>query len=87
MVDEYIKNKERKIEHLRLENEEADQRVSLAQKKAIIREAKRRYGPDWRKVLGLVKSIKPDIETVHELYGLGIGDLRELTKPPKRPWR
>jgi len=45
-------NHEDKIGNLILENEIAEQELSLTQKKAVIRELKRRYGKDWRQVLG-----------------------------------
>jgi U3 small nucleolar ribonucleoprotein component len=45
-------NHEDKIGNLILENEVADQELSLTQKKAIIRELKRRYGKDWRHIIG-----------------------------------
>lgn len=81
-MDEYTKDKERNIEKLRLSNEEEDQKLALEQKKALARKAKKEYGRDWRKVLGLVKSLKANTETIHDLYGCDLGRLREAGKPP-----
>jgi len=79
-----FKEKEESIENLKLENEEASERVSLEQKKAAIKEAKRKYGRDWKKVLGIFKHIKVDRETMMDLHSMGIGgeELRNLNKPP-----
>ena len=79
-----FKEKEESIENLKLENEEASERVSLEQKKAAIKEAKRKYGRDWKKVLGIFKHIKVDKETMMDLHSMGIGgdELRNLNRPP-----
>ena len=79
-----FKEKEESIENLKLENEEASERVSLEQKKAAIKEARRKYGRDWKKVLGIFKHIKVDRETMMDLHSMGIGgeELRNLNKPP-----
>ena len=75
--------KEEKIEKMKLSNEEADQELSLAEKKAAIRAAKKSYGRDWKKVLGIFKHIKVDRETMMDLHSMGVGgaELRELSKP------
>jgi hypothetical protein len=79
------KEKEEKLERLKLDNEVAAEEASLAQKKKIIREARRKYGPDWKKVLGVAKHIKINSETLHDLHSMGIdgGHLRELNNPFK----
>ena len=79
-----FKDKEESIERLKLENEEQDQKVSLAQKKALEREARKKYGRDWNKVLGIFKHIKVDRETMMDLHSMGIGgeELRNLNRPP-----
>lgn len=78
-----IRGQERKLELLRVENEVAGEEVSLAQKKALIREAKQKYGRDWKKVLGLAKGIRINSEAVQNLHSLGVGDseLRNLSNP------
>jgi len=85
-MDPKIVEKERSIEKLKLENEEASERVSLEEKKALIKDAKAKYGRDWKKVLGIVgkgiKGLRPDMDTVHDLYGSGLGDLKEASKLP-----
>jgi len=47
-----IYEEEREIERLKFENEKEDQKLSLAQKKAVRKEMKRRYGVDWKAMLG-----------------------------------
>jgi len=80
-----FKEKEEKLEKLRLENEVADEEVSLAQKKAAIRAAKKQYGPDFKKVLGILKSVKVNSEALQDLHSMGVSGekLRELTDPFK----
>jgi hypothetical protein len=81
-----IREKEEKLAELEMEDEIEAKRVSISQKKALEKEAKRRYGRDWKKVLGLVKSLKPDQEVIQTLYGVGVGldNLREMNRPPRR---
>ena len=76
--------KEENIEKMKLSNEELDQELSLAEKKAAIRAAKKSYGRDWKKVLGIFKHIKVDRETMMDLHSMGIGgeELRNLNRPP-----
>lgn len=83
-MDEQLKDRERSIEKLKLLNEEEDQKLSLAQKKALEHEARKKYGRDWKKILGYVKALKPDPEVIHDLYGVGLGHLRDLNDP--RRW-
>ena len=44
------------LNELELENEALEQKMSIEEKKAIIAEAKRRYGKDWTKFFGNVHS-------------------------------
>jgi len=70
-MDEVAKQ-ERKAELLAAEDEALDHELSVAQKKAAIREAKRMYGRDWRKIIGgAVRSVKVDLETLQSLHSLG----------------
>lgn len=76
--------REKRAEMLRAQGEELDQELSVAEKKAAIREAKRRYGKDWKQILfGTMKSVRLNKETLHTLHSMG-GDnpeLRRLTLP------
>ena len=42
---------EQTLSELELENEAMEKQVSIAEKKALIREAKKKYGKDWSKML------------------------------------
>ena len=68
-----------------LESEELDAELSKEQRKAAIREAKSLYGKDWKKVLlGAVRSLRVNKETLQTLHGMGVdGSLRELNDPRK----
>ena len=77
-----IRDAERRTEILKSHNEELDQEVSAAEKRALIKRLKREEGPDWAHTLlgaakDAVKSIKVNPETLHTLHSMG-GDGREL---------
>ena len=78
-----LREKEEKLDELTVDEELANKNLSIAEKKALEREAKQKYGKGWRKVLGVMRSIKVDKETMHDLYGMGLGGLREASKPGK----
>lgn len=42
---------EQTLNELEMRNEALDKEVSIEEKKALIREAKERYGKDWSKIL------------------------------------
>lgn len=89
-MDDSREERIKSIEGLRLENEEADQRATLAERKAIEREAKQRYGRDWKSVLGVagraVRSVHVDADAMHDLYGMGI-DTDQRLRDSNRPRR
>lgn len=79
-MDEEVREREKSISMTELEDEELGQEVSVAEKKARIRELKRTYGPGAKKVLGWIKSLKVDKETARNLYG-DFGSLRDYNDP------
>jgi len=82
-MDTREKALEKSISIKELEAEELDAELSKEQKAAAIREAKAMYGKDWKKVLlGAVKSLRVDRETLHTLHGMGVdGVLRGYNDP------
>jgi hypothetical protein len=44
---------EERLNQLELEEEAMGKQVSIEEKKALIKEAKRRYGKDWTKILNV----------------------------------
>jgi len=68
-----------------LEGEELDAELTKEQKKAAIREARQLYGRDWKKtLLGAVKSLRVNRETLQTLHGMGVdGSLRDMNDPRK----
>ena len=84
MVSE-LNEKDKRITLLEVEGEELTAELSVAEKKAAIREAKQRYGSDWKKMLlGAVKNIKVDTETMQTLHGMGVdGSLRDYNDPSR----
>ena len=79
MGSELVK-KERLLDELEVDDEIESKRVSIAQKKAVEREMKRKYGRDWKKVLGLVGKLKPNREAIQDLYSFN-PELKELNRP------
>lgn len=47
---------EKELERLKAENERLSLKASIAENRRKIMELKRRYGPDWKKILGLGSS-------------------------------
>jgi hypothetical protein len=45
---------ERKLERLQVQDDTASHELSIAQKRAMIREAKRRHGVNWRDVMSKI---------------------------------
>lgn len=46
-------NNEESLERLEQLNQQKGVELSIAQKQALINEAKRRFGPDWKRMLNL----------------------------------
>ena len=72
-----------KLESLKVKDEVKGKELSIEQKKALIREAKKKFGPNWRKVLGIVGSLRVNSEALHTMYGNGLGELRDMNNPKK----
>ncbi len=47
---------EETLNELEMQNAEMEQRVSLEEKKALIKKAKHRYGKDWMRILNVFKA-------------------------------
>jgi DNA repair ATPase RecN len=69
---------ERKLDRLSVEDEVVGKEMSIAQKKAVIAEMKKKYGRDWRKMIHVSGDLK------HEMTALG-QEYRSLNTP--RPSR
>jgi len=58
---------EERKEYLAVETEVASQEADLAEKKAIVKELRRKYGSDWRSTLGLKGRV--DLQTLRGFLG------------------
>lgn len=67
---------ERKLDRLTVEDDIASHEMSIAQKRAVIADAKRKYGRNWRKYL----NIKVSDDLKHEMSVLG-QEYRTLARP------
>ena len=79
MGDEF-KDKMQKLDNLKIEDEIAEERMKIAQKKAVEADMKKRYGRDWKKILKLVKV---DREAMLTMFGPS-NELKELSRPRSR---
>lgn len=80
-MDSKLKSKEKQLELAKVENEIETQRAEIAQKKALESEMKKKYGNDWRKIIGYVgKSFGTNAEKAHSLYSVN-SDLKNLAIP------
>ena len=68
---------DKKLEALEVEDEMESHKMSIAQKKAVAREMKAKYGRDWKKILNVVAINK---NTMMDLYSVDPG-LRDLNRP------
>ena len=73
-----------RLEELKVEDEVKDRELSIAQKKALIKEAKKMYGPNWKKILGIAGNIRVNSEALHSLYSVGNSELRDMNNPIRR---
>lgn len=79
-MDAEMREKERAIERLALDEEVESKKKTIAELQALKREAKRKYGSNWKQILGIIGSLKPNMDSVHTLYTAD-PSLRELSKP------
>ena len=83
MEDKELREKERILESLGVEENIAERRRSIAEKKALEKDAKARHGSNWKKIVGNVSgSIRPNMEAVQNLYASD-PELREMSRPGK----
>jgi hypothetical protein len=73
-----LDEKEKKLEHLKLDEEIAETQMSIAQKKAVEREMKQKFGRDWKKILGIKGGINK--ESLQTMYSMN-PDLKDLNRP------
>jgi len=64
---------EEKLEMMKLKNQLLDEKVSSTQKKAMIKELKRKYGKDWKSILKLGKD--SDLMKQFASAGRKMGDI------------
>lgn len=83
MTDTAFAKRERELELRKLENEKVGIEAETAEKKALIAEAKAKYGSKWKKILGMAKGLAPNSESLQTLYSMGMNsdELRDLTRP------
>ncbi len=81
-MDDILKEKEKTLERLHVDKEIASEEAAIAEKKALEAKLKKEYGTNWKKILGVVKGIKPNREAIQDLYSVS-PELRELGRPPK----
>jgi len=71
-----LRAKEEELSSLEVEDEIASRKMSIAQKRAVEAEMRKKYGRNWKKILNI--RVKP--ENMQEMRALG-AELRSLSKP------
>ena len=79
-MDKDIKDKERVLERLKLDDEIETQKMSISQKKAVEAQMRKTHGRDWKKLLNIGSLVRPNMEVVHDLYSVN-PELKELSRP------
>ena len=86
-MSDILEKDEQKLEHLKIKKEIAGEEADIAARKAYEKEMKRRHGPNWRHILGMVKgAVRPNREAIQDLYAIN-PELRELSRPGGRRYR
>lgn len=78
-MDKKLADYERKLEEKKLESELAEQDRHIAESRAAARDMKAKHGKDWKKILGVVGSVRPNQEKMQDM--LALGALREAGDP------
>lgn len=66
-----IRDKEEELSELEVDLEIASKKTAIAEKRALEHEMKKKYGRDWKKILGWAKGIKPNKQVIEDLYMAG----------------
>lgn len=84
-MGDQIREKERELAELEVDKEIATTKADIAEKRALEHEMKKKYGRDWRKILGWAKGLRPNKEVIEDLYVLGgkSSKIREMSRPDK----
>jgi len=86
-MDAELKRKERILARLEVDDDIADRKRSIAEKKALEAQAKKTYGKDWKQILyGAMKNMKPNADTIHTLYATN-PELRQAAVPKMKRYR
>jgi hypothetical protein len=72
--------KEKQLAGLEMEHEIVNQQAEMAERKAIIKEFEKRYGPEWKKMFGLKGWV--DLSTLRSLQkgNTGLGHFRRQSE-------
>ena len=82
-----IRDKEEELSELEVDLEIAKKKADIAERKALEHEMKKKYGRDWKKILGWAKGIKPNKEVIEDLYiaggKSGGNSMRDMSRPDR----
>lgn len=81
-MDKDVMKRERDLELLEVDDQIAERRMSISQKKAIEKEMRAKHGRNWRQVLGLVGKLRVSSDSMQDLYSVN-PELRDLSRPGK----
>ncbi len=78
-MSDVFRDKEKALELAKIDSQIQKERTSRAEAKRLEKEARKAYGRDWKKILGMAGNLM-DPETKHSLYSIN-PQLREFSKP------
>lgn len=75
-----VSETERELELAHLKREIAQEDATAAEARMLERAMRKRYGPNWRKVIGAIGGMRVSREKVYDMYAVN-PELRELNNP------
>jgi len=82
-----IRDKEEELSELEVDYEIAKKKSDIAERRALEHEMKKKYGKDWKKIIGWAKGLRPNKEVIEDLYVMGgkssTSSLRDMSRPDR----
>lgn len=75
---------EEELEGLKIETESVEYRSHIAEREAVIRQLKKEYGPNWKKLLGVSKMT--DLSTLRSFLTRVKGSMTTAYHPKPNPY-
>ena len=80
-----MREKEEELAELDVDLEIAKKKADISERKALEHEMKKKYGRDWKKIIGWAKGLRPNKEVIEDLYIAGgsssTNSMRDMSRP------